>query len=65
MSPKKVGIVAGAALAGAGALCARQMRSQFKESPAKGCPCMPGRAADEDKQQRERGWSPKEVRHAA
>jgi hypothetical protein len=41
MSPKKVGIVAGAALAGAAALCARHMRSQLKESPAKGCPCMP------------------------
>ena len=65
MSPKKVGIVTGAALAGAAALCARHMKSQLQVSPAKGCPCMPDKAADEHEQQRERGCSPREVRDAA
>jgi len=65
MSPKKVGIVTGAALAGAGALCARHMKSQLHEASAKGCPCKPGDAADEDEQRRERAGSPQEVRDAA
>ena len=41
MSPKKVGVVAGAALAGVAALCARHMKSQAQHGPANGCPCMP------------------------
>ena len=65
MSPNKVGIVTVSALAGAAALCARHMKSQLLVSPAKGCPCMPDKAADEHEQQRERGCSPHEVRHAA
>lgn len=65
MSPKKMGIVTGVALAGAGALCARHIRSQPQASPANGCPCTPGKAADGHDQQGEHACSPQEVRDAA
>ena len=65
MSPKKVVIMTGATLAGAGALCARHMHSKLEENPAKGCPCMPGNAPDNDEQPRERACSPQEVRDEA
>ena len=58
MSPKTLGIVTGAALAGAGALCARHMKS------AKACPCKRGTADGEREQGRERPCSPQEVRDA-
>ena len=65
MSPKTLGIVTGAALAGAGALCARHMRSQLQETSVNGCPCKAGKADGEDEQRRERACSAQEVRDAA
>ena len=62
MDAKKMGIVTGAALAGA--LLARSLPSKLHEHCAAGCPCMPAQAP-EDEEPRDRACSPQAVRHAA
>ena len=58
MGPKMMGIFTGAALAGAGALCARHMHSAAPTQAAKGCPCKPGSSSEQEAQPRTHPCSP-------
>lgn len=58
MSPKKMGIFTGAALAGAGALCTRHMHSAAPAQAAKGGPCKPGSSSEQEAQPRTQACSP-------
>lgn len=58
MSPRKIGIFTGAALAGAGALCARHMHAATPTPSMKGCPCKPGSSSEQEAQPRKHACSP-------
>ena len=58
MSPRKMGIVTGAALAGAGALCARHMHSATPRPAMKACPCKPGSSSGQEDRPRKHTCTP-------